>query len=398
MASGDVIKLGTLFMNSTKRIRPTKPWRTNSVPTGAPSAGDIPDYIAGATLEIRNTDASDAYKMQWVEVNDGDKKLLIGDRNALVNISWDDLNALGLINGKTVTIDGQEYLLRVLTGGNNYRAGSDAYSGGTLPNEWDRYIVNEGNIPNLLKPAASDLDSTPDATDFNSAHNKLWNWYYCYSWAKEIYVSDSALRASRGYDSARRWSYYSSTNRLAHSGWRPALEVLNTAPLIFGNDEDLGNKSTNFEVNYTVSDSDAGDVLTVIEKIDGVVKKTIPSANQNFQYTINVDISSLELGSHTVSIEASDDKGAKTIRTYTFNITAKQYLLTLDKNINVTAGEVLVSKDLIATLNGEDLVLVGADLENKKLIFKGVITGDKINLTLTAKDIKTVKKIVYTVY
>lgn len=112
--------------------------------------------------------------MQWGEVvNDGDKKLLIGDRNALVNISHDDLNNLGLITGKKVTIDGQEYLSRVLTGGNDFRTASDHYSGGKLPNEWDKYIVNEGNISGLLKPAASDLDGSPNATDFNSAHNKL---------------------------------------------------------------------------------------------------------------------------------------------------------------------------------------------------------------------------------
>ena len=160
MANGELIKLGTLHMGGTKQLRPTKPWRNDNVAPGGSGNGNIPNYVASASLDIRNTDSNDAYKMQWVEVTDGDKKLLIGDRNALVNISHDDLKALNLVDGKKVTIDGQEYLLRILSGGNDFRSGSDHYSGGKLPNEWDKYITNEDSIPGLLKPASTDLDSS----------------------------------------------------------------------------------------------------------------------------------------------------------------------------------------------------------------------------------------------
>lgn len=204
MANGDLVKLGTLYVNNVKMARPTKPWRNDSTPTGAPSAGDIPNYSSG-NIEIRDTDANEAYQIYWREVTVGTTKMLIADRNLLVNVSWDTLNAQGLIDGKTITINGQPYKVRVLTGGANYRSGSDNYSGGTLPNEWDNIIVNEGAYSGLPTPVASDLDSTQDATDFNSAHNQIWHWYYCYSWAKEVYTGNSASRASRGYSSARYW-------------------------------------------------------------------------------------------------------------------------------------------------------------------------------------------------
>ena len=114
MANGDLIKLGTFYLNGVKQPRPTKPWGTDSTPPGAPSAGDIPVFSAGQSIEIRDTDPNDAYKIQWREVNDGSKKLLISDRVLLVNVSWDDLNAQGLIFGKTITIDGQQYKLQLM--------------------------------------------------------------------------------------------------------------------------------------------------------------------------------------------------------------------------------------------------------------------------------------------
>lgn len=348
MANGDLIKLGTLHMNGAKQLRPTKPWRTNSVPPGAPSVGNIPSYIVGATLDIKDTDAIDGYKMQWVEVNGGESNLLIGDCIALVNISHDDLKALGLIEGKEVTIDGKQYLLRILTGGNDYRTGSYTYSGGKLPNEWDKYITNEGNIPGLLKPSSKDLDSTADAADFNGTHNKLWNWFYTYSWCQETYVGNVASRVHRGNDSARNWIYSSSTTRTANLGWRPVLELLDTAPNISGSDEDLGPKTKNFEIKYQVDDPELENIITIKESLNGEEIKTITPAERNVDYTINIHVYDLEVGEHTITIQATNNDGGDTLRTYTFTraslkkflIDSEEGALTLD-----SLGELEVIKD-----------------------------------------------------
>ena len=161
-------------------------------------SGSMANYTFG------DTPSADANKLQWVKIKDGDKTLLICDRVILVNVSWDDLNGQGYVTGKTVTIDGAKYKCRLLTGGSNRRNG-DSYAGGTpTNNEWDRFITREEVISGLPAPVSSDLDSSTNSTDLNSAHNKFWNWFYVYSWCQETYAEGASYRAFRGYFSARR--------------------------------------------------------------------------------------------------------------------------------------------------------------------------------------------------
>ena len=101
MANGDIHKLGTLYVNNTKRPFPTKPWRTDNAPTGVgTTVGNVLNYDSvNGNIEISNTDSDDAYNLRWVEVNDGDKKLLISDRCLLTRVTWDELIAQGLDSG-----------------------------------------------------------------------------------------------------------------------------------------------------------------------------------------------------------------------------------------------------------------------------------------------------------
>src|SRR5690554_583973 len=228
LANGDLHLLGTFYKAGVKQLVPTNPWRSGSTPGG----GNIPVFSAGQSLEIRDTDPNSAYQLRWREVNIGSKKLLIADRNILEQVSWNDLNAQNLIFGKEITIDGQQYKLRVLTGGEEKRGGGtgSSYDGGKLPNEWDDIIVNEGNYPGLPKPSSTDLDSNLNDTDKNSAHNQFWNWYYMYSWCQETYKHDGAYRALRGSSSARHWDWDGASIRNHIVGWRPVLEALWSPP------------------------------------------------------------------------------------------------------------------------------------------------------------------------
>lgn len=283
MANGDLIKLGTFYLAGTKKALPIKPWSPSSTAPGTTGFGDIHKFNSGETIEIRNTDSDDAYKIQWREVNDGNKKLLISDRVLLAGVSWNDLNAQGLVSGKSIVIDGKTYKLRILTGGSNQRPGSDGYGGGSpTSNEWDRIITNEAGYSGLPTPIASDLDTTSDAKDTNSTHNKFWNWLYVSSFCQDISELDSTNRAKRGYASARNWTHTSATFRDNSNGWRPVLEVNNeptvtlTSPT---NDQNI-KQGTDFTFKWTGNDPD-GDVLTYTLQVG-------TSAGASNIYNVNV--------------------------------------------------------------------------------------------------------------
>lgn len=274
-------------------------------------SGSMANYTFG------NTPSADANKLQWIKIKDGDKTLLICDRVILVSVSWDDLNAQGYITGKTVTIDGTKYKCRVLTGGSN-RRNNDWYAGGTpTNNEWDRFVTREEVISGLPAPVSSDLDTSLNITDHNSTHNQLWHWAGVYSWCQETYAENASSRARRGYRSARFWDSDSSGNRNVYVGFRPVLEILNTDPLISDSDRNLGDKNRDFTIDYTVNDTDSGDVLTATESIDGRTTKSF-APTRNSKNTITISVRELSLGPHTVKVVVTDGQGGTATRTWTF--------------------------------------------------------------------------------
>ena len=334
-------------------------------------SGSMANYTFG------DTPSADANKLQWVKIKDGDKTLLICDRVILVSVSWDDLNSQGYITGKTVTIDGAKYKCRVLTGGSDYRNG-DTYAGGTpTNNEWDRFITREEVISGLPAPVSSDLDNNQNSTDFNSAHNKFWNWFYVYSWCQEVYARDASYRVFRGYYSARDFNWLSSGPRNVSLGFRPVLEVLNTDPLISDSDRNLGDKNTNFTIEYTVDDADSGDVLTATESLDGRTTKSF-APTRKAKNTISINIKEVSLGKHTVKVVVTDGQGGTATRTWTF---------TRVNSAPVISGTVVekLNDETIRTLNnapkGEQLSI---SITSEKLYTLGLNTVN--NLVIEASD------------
>lgn len=128
----------------------------------------------------------------WVAVNG----LLIADQCLLTNVSWDDLDVQGLVFGKEVTVQGLRFKIRLL------KVGSKE----DVPNEWD---------------AALDAVGEDDT---------LWHWDHKFFWGQEPVSGSVSYRAVRGYSSARRYRWNTSSGRRASSGFRPALEPLPTDP------------------------------------------------------------------------------------------------------------------------------------------------------------------------
>ena len=360
-------------------------------------SGSMANYTFG------DTPSADANKLQWVKIKDGDKTLLICDRVILVSVSWDDLNGQGYVTGKTITIDGTKYKCRLLTGGSN-RRNNDWYAGGTpTNNEWDRFITREEVITGLPAPVSSDLDTNLNTTDHNSTHNQLWHWVGVYSWCQETWAENASLRATRGYISARNWSNYSSGHRYVYVGFRPVLEVLNTDPLISDSDRNLGDKNQDFTIEYTVNDSDSGDVLTATESIDGRTTKSF-APTRNFKNTITVNVRELSLGPHTVKVVVTDGQGGTATRTWTFNRVNSAPTISGtdtnlgDKNIGFTYNYTVNDADgdavtVVEMLNDETLRTINNAPKGEQLSVS--ITSEKLyalglntvnNLVITATD------------
>ena len=356
-----------------------------------------------ANYTFGDTPSADANKLQWVKIKDGDKTLLICDRVILVSVSWDDLNGQGYVTGKTITIDGTKYKCRLLTGGSN-RRNNDWYAGGTpTNNEWDRFITREEVITGLPAPVSSDLDTNLNTTDHNSTHNQLWHWVGVYSWCQETWAENASTRARRGYYSARYWDYYSSGNRYVNVGFRPVLEVLNTDPLISDSDRNLGDKNQDFTIEYTVNDSDSGDVLTATESIDGRTTKSF-APTRNFKNTITVNVRELSLGPHTVKVVVTDGQGGTATRTWTFNRVNSAPTISGtdtnlgDKNIGFTYNYTVNDADgdavtVVEMLNDETLRTINNAPKGEQLSVS--ITSEKLyalglntvnNLVITATD------------
>ena len=356
-----------------------------------------------ANYTFGDTPSADANKLQWVKIKDGDKTLLICDRVILVNVSWDDLNGQGYVTGKTITIDGTKYKCRLLTGGSN-RRNNDWYAGGTpTNNEWDRFITREEVITGLPAPVSSDLDTNLNTTDHNSTHNQLWHWVGVYSWCQETWAENASNRAIRGYYSARNWYYNSSGRRLVYVGFRPVLEVLNTDPLISDSDRNLGDKNQDFTIEYTVNDSDSGDVLTATESIDGRTTKSF-APTRNFKNTITVNVRELSLGPHTVKVVVTDGQGGTATRTWTFNRVNSAPTISGtdtnlgDKNIGFTYNYTVNDADgdavtVVEMLNDETLRTINNAPKGEQLSVS--ITSEKLyalglntvnNLVITATD------------
>ncbi|HEX2938344.1 MAG TPA: hypothetical protein VHO66_05430 [Ruminiclostridium sp.] len=398
------VKFGGLYQSGAALPWPTSPWR-NDTSFGNGEIGNIPSMSGSmANYTIGNTPSSDAQQLRWAKIKDGDKTILVCLSNILVNVSWDDLNAQGWVSGKTLTIDGQQVKARLLTGGSTYRSGTDAYSGGSpTSNEWDRFITREEVITGLPAPVTSDLDTSTDETDRISTHNQFWNWGYCYSWVQETYSGNASVRAVRGYLSARCWSYYVESNCYPYFGWRPVLEFLNTAPLISDSDRNLGDKNADFSITYNVNDADSGDVLTVTEYRDSVQTNNFTNAVRGQSYTIAVPVTSLSLGTHTVSVNVNDGKGGSTTRTWTFqrtnaaptisgsdtNLGDKNLGFDVKYTVNDTDGDTLtvteqLNTETLRTINnapkGEELTL---SITSEKLYSLGLNSVNTLTITVS---------------
>ena len=155
-------------------------------------AGTVDAYAL--TSEMATTD-------EYAEKHKYPHSLFVADFAVTHTISWENLNAAGLIFGKNYTANSVEYTMRVPSAGRSYRGSGDSVRGNPQSNEWDKILDKyDGYIRNC------------NATD---------------SWGQDVAHNWAQGRAMRGYRSVRNWNFTNASDSGSHLGFRPILEVLN---------------------------------------------------------------------------------------------------------------------------------------------------------------------------
>ena len=233
--------------------------------------------------------ATNSSSIHWVEARCGGKKAYIAKNHAISGISLVDARRL-INDSPTLTIAGDKYKLSLIA--------AEDWIG--LPTE----VTNKLTYIGL--PFLTNTNTPNSALDFYTVEQSATT--------KKFTLSDP----------------YSSTSFSSSKLFVPVLVCENSIPTVSGADVHLGDKTSAFSISYSVSDADSGQELTVKEKLNGTIIKTIHNPEQNKQYFLEITDSlfaGLTTNSdasigivNTIEIEVTDGV-ATTYRRYTFNKT-----------------------------------------------------------------------------
>ena len=221
--------------------------------------GDLPDSTLHY-VPFTYTGTVDAYKLtsematteEYAETYKYAHSLFIADFAVTHEVSWDNLNAKGLIFGNNYAAAGVDYTLRAPSVGSNYTGSGNSERGVPQSNEWD--------------------------TMLNKDSGYIQNWNGMYSWGQDTVSVDASNRAVRGCNSARYWNYYHAANSGLGVGFRPVLEVLNADTLGFDglkavtldlNGGKLGGSSEDIQIIVKSSESFAAPASDGMTRPDG---------------------------------------------------------------------------------------------------------------------------------
>ena len=135
---------------------------------------------------------------------------------------------------------------------------------------------------------------------------------------------------------------------------------VNSAPTISGTDTNLGDKNVGFTYNYTVDDAD-GDEVTVVEKLNDEVLRTINNAPKGEQLSVSITSEKLyALGLNSVNnlvISASDGQGGTTYRRLNFKRTNSAPAISgQDEDLGQQTGS-FAEKYTVTDVEGDNVVV-----------------------------------------
>ena len=254
----ETVNLGALYLDE-RRIS------TPQVPT---FFGDIPHYDGKAKITIRDAAAGD--QILWIKPYGMDQ--MFADRALLSNISWSQLCKFGLANGKTVHLNGMNFVCR-------------------LPNIGDRFIdLYGGRFDRLTPGEVTDNVVSSDwewALEFaGTDDNEVWHWEDMFFWGINSDY-DSRLRAVCGRYSAKHWETMSSTTKRKKIGFRPVLQLCE--PEYMGPERDIVLEGQHLTQRITAikkANSTTSRIRLFLQLPDEAQYKGLPYLSQFSAYTL----------------------------------------------------------------------------------------------------------------
>ncbi|WP_127350364.1 hypothetical protein [Clostridium botulinum] len=357
--------------------------------------GDITAYAPETEVTIGDTFPSESSKITWVHIKDGLKHIYVCKQVLATNISWDYLNERNMIYGTPVTIDGKQYKLRVLTGGNS----NNTNGIGALPedNEWDTIVCNTANITGLPKPTTEDLTETNTYGQLDGKNNDMWNWWGIATICQDKY--NAVSNVVRGYESAKRFTWYNLDNKALARGWRPVLEYIESnppeKPTITYPTGDITNPSvlkdkpltikTQFNnpggefTNMKITIRELFTHVTVVDKLVGTL---------NYEVTEELN----PRGFYTVTIFHNNTAGQQSPPAYAYFIYGELGKYKLSEPITIkrsetlkaySQGQQLIMKPQTYPKTESSVVRLVPQVMNNLTV--GGVTGNKLQYTATTK-------------
>nr|DAW06668.1 MAG TPA: FN3 [Bacteriophage sp.] len=228
---------------------------------------------------------------------------------------------------------------------------NDVKGGSTLVISWTAASDSDGNLSGYILERSTDGSSA--YTQVYKGNALTYTDTITKGWSTVMY----RVKAYDSYDAQS--GYTTSTKRTVDNNTAPTITTSSAA--------NLGTKSSGFTVSYSVDDVDAGDTLTVTEKLDGTTKRTYTATRKttNSFAVTGEYFQKITNGSHTMTVTVTDGKATVTKAfTFTKAVTAANITLAqpmeADAQITLCAITVggLIPADAVfkveVTNNGKD--------------------------------------------
>lgn len=199
---------------------------------------------------------------------------------------------------------------------------NDVKGGSTLVISWTAASDSDGNLSGYILERSTDGGSSytqvykGNALTYTDTITKGWS---------------TVMYRVKAYDSYNAQSgYTTSTKRTVDNNTAPTITTSSAA--------NLGTKSSGFTISYSVDDKDAGDTLTVTEKLDGTTKRTYTATRKttNSFAVTGEYFQKITNGSHTMTVTVTDGK-ATVAKTFTFTKAVTAASITLAKPMEADA-------------------------------------------------------------